>query len=160
MWPHELSDTPPAEEHEAAVEELAERLALRRVTLEEAQTAVDAFTAEHGADPDLMGHVFSRVFDSLSTRRTRIIKGIGEFSMGQIALSNRIDAARSEMDSQMAKDDPDFDRVDALEEQLDWDQRIFTDRQKTITYLCETPTLLDKRLYAIAQILSEAGQEG
>ena len=52
------------------------------------------------------------------------------------------------------------DRVDALEEQVDWDQRIFTDRQKTITYLCETPTLLEKRLYAISQMLQEAGQSG
>lgn len=60
----------------------------------------------------------------------------------------------------MAQAEPDYDRVDALEEQVDWDQRIFTDRQKTITYLCETPTLLEKRLYAISQMLQEAGQSG
>ena len=88
------------------------------------------------------------------------IGGIGEFSLGQIALSEKIDSARAEMDSQMAQAEPDFDRVDALEEQVDWDQRIFTDRQKTITYLCETPTLLEKRLYAISQMLQEAGQSG
>ena len=107
-----------------------------------------------------MGAVFAEVFDTLASRRTRIIDGIGDFSLGQIALSEKIDAGRAEMDAQMAKDDPDFDRVDALEEQVDWDQRIFSDRQQTITYLCETPTLLEKRLYAISQMLQEAGQGG
>ncbi|WP_353476479.1 hypothetical protein [Salipiger sp. H15] len=86
-----------------------------------------------------------------------IIKGIGKFSLGQVDLAAKIDAARAEMDSQMAKEAPDYDRVDALEEQIDWDQRIFTDRQQTIRYLCETPQLLEQRLYAIAQLLQEAG---
>ena len=85
---------------------------------------------------------------------------VGHSNEPQIALSEKIDAGRAEMDAQMAKDDPDFDRVDALEEQVDWDQRIFSDRQQTITYLCETPTLLEKRLYAISQMLQEAGQGG
>ncbi len=56
----------------------------------------------------------------------------------------------------MAEEDPDYDRVDALEEQLDWDQRIYNDRQRSITYLCETPTLLERRLFVIAQMLQQA----
>jgi hypothetical protein len=160
MWPEEIPEADLSPEQALAVRELADRLALRRVTLEEAEEAVMAFRDTHGADPALMGQVFAQVFKSLSTRRSRIINGIGDFSLGQIALSERIDAARTEMDAQMAKDDPDFDRVDSLEEQVDWDQRIFNDRQKTITYLCETPTLLDKRLYAIAQILTQASRDG
>ena len=160
MWPAPLSEEALEPATKAAVGELAETLALRRVDLEDARGEVAAFAEAHGHDMALMGAVFERVFDRLSSRRTRIIDGIGEFSLGQIALSEKIDGARAEMDSQMAQPKPDFDRVDALEEQVDWDQRIFTDRQKTITYLCETPTLLEKRLYAISQMLQEAGQSG
>lgn len=160
MWPAPLSEQALAPATKAAVDELAETLALRRVDLEEARGAVVAFAETQGRDMALMGAVFERVFDRLSSRRSRIIDGIGEFSLGQIALSEKIDGARAEMDSQMAQAEPDYDRVDALEEQVDWDQRIFTDRQKTITYLCETPTLLEKRLYAISQMLQEAGQSG
>ena len=160
MWPEALPESPPEDAKAEAVEELAETLALRRVDLEEARDRVRAFAESHGHDTDLMGAVFAEVFDTLASRRTRIIDGIGDFSLGQIALSEKIDAGRVEMDAQMAKDDPDFGRVDALEEQVDWDQRIFSDRQQTITYLCETPTLLEKRLYAISQMLQEAGQGG
>lgn len=160
MWPAPIPEEAPQGEIASAMKELAGTLALRRVDLEEARAAVETFTEAHGHDMALMGTVFADVFDTLAARRTRIIGGIGDFSLGQIALSEKIDAGRAEMDAQMAKDDPDFDRVDALEEQVDWDQRIFSDRQQTITYLCETPTLLEKRLYAISQMLQEAGQGG
>lgn len=158
MWPAPVAEAelPPGLAH--AVDELAQTLALRRVDLDTARAEANAFAQDTGADTDLMGQVFADVFAALSTRRGRIIAGIGEFSLSQIELSRRIDTARTEMDDALAADAPDFDRVDVLEEQIDWDQRIFTDRQKTIRYLCETPTLLEKRLYAIARILQEAGQ--
>lgn len=160
IWPTPPAGMDLAPETEKAVAELAETLALRRVDLDAARTAVQDFAEAHGHDAALMGEVFARVFKSLSTRRTQIIRGIGKFSLNQITLSDRIDKARSEMETLTAATEPDFDRIDALEAQLDWDQRIFNDRQKTITYLCETPTLLEKRLYAIAQILQTAGNGG
>lgn len=160
MWPEPLAETALPADSDAAADELAQTLALRRVDLDAAQAAVDAFTRTQGSDMALMGAVFARVFDTLSARRTRIMKGIGEFSLSQIALSDRIDTARTAMDEQMTLEAPDYDKLDTLEEQIDWDQRIFTDRQKTISYLCETPTLLEKRLYAIAQMLHRSGQGG
>ncbi|WP_343504159.1 hypothetical protein [Alloyangia pacifica] len=158
MWPEPLPDAKLEGASGAAARELAELLALRRVDLETARTELAAFTEAEGDAMPLMAAVFSGVFDRLSHRRTRILKGIGKFSLGQIELSEKIDAARAEMDAQMALEAPDYDRVDALEAQIDWDQRIFTDRQHTIRYLCETPQLLEQRLYAIAQLLHEAGK--
>ena len=159
MWPTPV-DPETAAGNEALrndVEELAAYLALRRVDLEDARPRVESFAETHSDTSEALGLVFSHVFDALSNRRTRIIDGIAEFSLGQIALAERIDRARAEMDEIMAQDDPDYDRVDALEEQLDWDQTIYSDRQQSITYLCETPTLLERRLYSIAQLLQQAG---
>ncbi|WP_226628756.1 hypothetical protein [Alloyangia pacifica] len=158
MWPEPLPDAAQTGETGTAAEQLAELLSLRRVDLETARAEVAAFTEAEGDAMPLLAAVFSGVFDRLSHRRTRIIDGIGKFSLGQIELSEKIDAARAEMDAQMALDAPDYDRVDALEEQIDWDQRIFTDRQNSIRYLCETPQLLEQRLYAIAQMLHAAGK--
>ena len=62
------------------------------------------------------------------------------------------------METLLAAAEPDFGRVDKLEEQLDWDQVIYTDRQRSITYLCETPTLLERRLFSIAQMLQQVVQ--
>lgn len=161
MWPHPVpEDAPEDAALRREIDDLAARLALRRIEVETLAPDVAAFAAAHGGDPALLGLVFEGVFDSLSSRRTRIIAGIADFSLGQIALSERIETARREMKTQMDRETPDYDRVDALEEQIDWDTTIYSDRQKSIQYLCETPTLLEKRLYAIAQMLLHEVKEG
>ncbi|PWK55089.1 hypothetical protein [Silicimonas algicola] len=155
MWSHPLPETPASKEESAAVDLMAERLTLRRSDLESLRPEVQAFAERYSGDPEVMGRVFQRAFKGLDTRRTRIIKGIADFSLSQIALAKSIENTRSEMDTQMAADEPDFDRVDELEEKLDWDQLIYSDRQKSITYLCETPQLIERRLFGIAQLLAE-----
>lgn len=154
MWPIPIDpEFEPSAELRPEIDALAESLSLRRIDLTELEPDVAAFAQRVDGDPQLLGLVFAEVFNALSNRRTRIIEGIEDFSLGQIALSEKIDMARVEMDAIMAKAEPDFDRVDQLEEQLDWDQVIYSDRQKSITYLCETPVLLEKRLFEVARML-------
>ena len=161
MWGFPLDESvKPDPTLRAEIESLAEYLALRRVEVEELEPRVIAFAEAHNGDPQVLGMVFARVFDGLSQRRTRILTGIGKFSLSQIALSEKIESARVEMDSQLAAAEPNYDRVDALEEQIDWDQTIFSDRQQSITYLCETPVLLEKRLFAVAQLLQRHVKSG
>ena len=112
------------------------------------------FAAAH---PDLtrddLGQVFRGVFQQIDRQRSAIIKGIGRYSLKQIDLATRIDATRTEMDATLAAAEPDYDRIDALEEQLHWDERIYHDRAQSLTYVCETPVLIEQRAYAIAQDL-------
>lgn len=154
MWPHQIAESE-LSENTADIEEIAGLLALRRIELEDLQPQVAQFAARYNGDPDILGLVFQRVFDTLSKRRKRIITGIGEFSLNQIEMAEKIDLARVEMEQALAAEPPDFDRVDALEEQLDWDQLIYTDRQRSITYLCETPQIIERRLFAISQMLQQ-----
>jgi hypothetical protein len=153
MWPDPIE---PADAPDAEAEALAEKLALRRIELETLQPEVAAFAAAHDGDPQALARVFERVFKSLNTRRSQIIAGIERFSLSQIALAERIEAARVEMEAALDAAEPDYDRIDALEEQIDWDQTIHADRQRSITYLCETPQLLERRLFAISQMLQGA----
>lgn len=155
MWPFPLIQNAEAADEQVIRDgaDLADTLALRRVDLDDVDGAMQAFVDRHGGSPEVLGLVFGQVFDTLSTRRTRIINGIGDFSLGQISLSKRVDSVRAKMDIALAAADPDYDKIDVLEEQLDWDQIIYTDRQRSITYLCETPTLLERRLFRIAQML-------
>lgn len=160
MWPTPLdaSALPDDAVLKKDIEELSDVLALRRLSVEELRPTVETFAAKYSGDPAILGQVFEGVFTSLNKRRSRIMGGIEDFSLSQIALSERIDAARIEMDKLMAADAPDFDKVDTLEEQLDWDQVIFSDRQKSIQYLCETPVIIERRLFAIAQMLQQVSQ--
>lgn len=154
MWAYPISESPADAALAAEVEELADALALRRIEVETLRPQVEAFAAAHDGDPEVLGWVYEHVFQSLTKRRSRIMTGIGDFSLGQIALAEQIDATRLEMDRLMAVHEPDFDEVDRLEEKLDWDQVIYTDRQRSITYLCETPQLIERRLFAVAQLLA------
>ncbi|MCV3274066.1 hypothetical protein [Roseobacter sinensis] len=158
MWPHPVDPeaAPASEEMQADIDELAGYLSLRRVDLDSLAPRIEAFAETYQGDPAALGMVFAEVFDTLSKRRGRIIKGIEDFSLSQIALADKIDTVRAEMNAILAKAEPDFDKVDALEERLDWDQVIYTDRQRNIAYLCETPTLLERRLFSIAQMLNQS----
>lgn len=160
MWVHPVPETlPESAEAQRDIQELAGQLGLRKLELEELEPQIAAFAKKYEGDPAMLGHVFSNVFDSLSRRRGRIIKGIGDFSLGQIALTEKIERLRQEMNVELDADDPNFDRIDSLEEQLDWEQLIYSDRQKSIIYLCETPVILERRLYSAAQMLQSKVQK-
>lgn len=150
MWPAPVTRTPLSPE----ATDLVEALSLRRVSLEEADAHVRAFVERNKqADGQLLGNIFYGVFDNIAETRQRLIAGIARYSRSQIALSSRIEGARVEMAKLSREKSPDFDRIDKLEEQIDWDERIYRDRSQALTYVCETPVLLEKRAYAIAQML-------
>jgi hypothetical protein len=152
MWPSPLSDNPPELSEDA--QDLAERLALRRVSLEDAEIEVEALAAAHpnyGA-PEY-GRIFALVFDSVDRHRRQIVAGIERYAENQARLSREIGDLRKEMAKLEAAAEPDFDRIDEIEEEIDWRERIFEDRNTALTYVCETPVILERRLYAIAQML-------
>ena len=153
MWPHPIEPVTLSPPELTAVDDLVSLLVLRRIPAGDLAAEIDAFTQAYGHPAPLLGHVFAKAFKSLSGTRKKLIKGIGDYSLKQIALSEKIDGTRARMDLLMAAENPDFDQVDALEEQLDWDERIYTDRAQSLTYVCESPVLIEKRLYAIAQML-------
>jgi hypothetical protein len=156
MWTHPVPEEPaPDAGTRREIDRLAGKLALRRLEVDALRPDVEDFAARHDGSPDMLGRVFAQVFKTLSTRRGKVMSGIETFSLSQIELSQRIEAAQTEMADLMDADAPDFDRIDALEEQLDWDQLVYSDRQSTITYLCETPTLIEQRLYGLSQMLRQ-----
>lgn len=156
MWPQPIPEGGLRATIKPQVQELAELLVQRRVPIEDVATAVAAFVdANKDVTDDDLGLIFQAAFVRINQSRTQLMDGISRYSLTQIDLAARIEQARVEMDQIMAQDDPDFDRVDALEEQLDWDQRIYRDRAQSLIYVCETPVLLEKRAYAVAQVLSQ-----
>jgi hypothetical protein len=42
----------------------------------------------------------------------------------------------------------------ALEQKLQWDTRIYDDRNQALTYVCDSPVLLEQRVYALSQEIS------
>jgi hypothetical protein len=131
---------------------LARVLEQRRLPMEEAEEQIAAFAKD--ADQAELMALFLAVFTRIEAYRSQIISGIARYSKKQIALTAQIEARRAEMARLEAEATPDFDKIDAEEEKLDWDTRIFTDRQQQLTYVCETPVILEQRVFALAKAIA------
>lgn len=130
---------------------LAERLAQRRMPLDEATAVIDAFA--QGQDAETLAALMGAVFRRIDAQRSAIMDGISRYGHRQVGLADRIEARRARMAELQAADPPDFDAIDAEEEALDWDMRVFTDRRQSLTYVCETPVILEQRLFALGRAI-------
>ena len=131
---------------------LAERLAQRRMPIDEATAAIDAFA--EGKDAATLALLMQAVFHRIDVQRSAILDGISRYGHKQVALAERVEERRTRMAELEAAASPDFDAIDAEEEALDWDMRVFSDRQQSLTYVCETPVIMEQRLFAIGRALA------
>jgi hypothetical protein len=136
---------------------LAQKLASRRTPMEDVDGLIDAFVQQAGADKDVrLTRVFAGVLELTNTERDRILEGISRYARGQNKLAERIrdegDKIGALKDSPMAPDSKD---AQDLETQMKWDMRIFEERRHSLTYVCETPVLLDKRIFDIARRIQQ-----
>lgn len=136
-----------------AREDLVEKLAARRTSPEEVKTAIDAYAKAAGPKKDeSLTLLFAGVFDELNEQRSRIIDGIQRYARKQRALSDRIKdeslkmaATQQDMASQMTPE------AQKSQEALDWDTRIYDERAQSLTYVCETPVILEQRAFDIGR---------
>lgn len=131
---------------------LADRLEQRRLPMEEAEAEIADFAAK--ADADQLTALMLAIFNRIEPDRSALIAGIARYGLKQVELSEKIENRRAKMSELESAETPDFDAIDAEEEALDWDQRIFTERQQSLTYVCETPVILEQRAFAIARIIA------
>ena len=131
---------------------LAQKLASRRTSLEEADQLIDAFANPTQDKAQRLTRVFAGVLELINTERDRVLHGIERYARGQRRLADRV---RDESDRISAvKDSPGAVTTEdsrALESQFAWDRRIFEERSQALTYVCEAPVLLEQRLFEIAR---------
>lgn len=135
-----------------AIAALADRVVQRRMPLPEAEAAIAAFAS--GADNAQLAALMQAVFDRIDGQRTALIAGISRYGNKQARLAAQVQARRDRMAQLQSAATPDFDAIDAEEKALDWDTRIFTDRQQSLTYVCETPVILEQRLFALGRAIA------
>ena len=132
------------------VERIAQAIALRRMPIEEAEAEMRAF-AERSAGPEAVVALFAATFDRINASRDRVIAGIARYANKQTELEGEIQALRHEMRALEEAETQDFDAIDDVETRLDWATRIFQDRQQSLTYVCETPVILEQRAFALGR---------
>ncbi len=138
------------------VRRLAETMAVRRTTLEEVKEMASTFAATlPTADrPAKMALLFSGVLDRIGIERSQVISGIGRYAHKQAELADRVKQREAEIKTLSDAPQPDLDKIEELQDNLNWDIRVYRERAQSLTYVCETPVLLEQRAFEIARILA------
>jgi hypothetical protein len=136
------------------IDQLAGELSARRVPIEEARVQIEAFAAslDDAQKGEQLPKLFIRTLEIINNDRSSIIEGIKEYARGQRALAQSINE-KNERLIELPKDQV-LER-DTLVAERDWDVRIYDDRARSLTYLCEQPVLLDQRAFALARAIAE-----
>jgi hypothetical protein len=135
------------------INELAGELAARRLSIEEANAQVEDFaqTLADEQKDELLTSLFVRTLAIINSDRSSIIQGIKEYARGQRALAEAI-TEKNERLSELPKDQ--VVERDTLMAERDWDIRIYDDRERSLTYLCEQPVLLEQRAFTLARTIA------
>lgn len=130
---------------------LAQKLASRRTPIEEVDPLLDAYMKAAGSTAETgLLRVMAGVYEIINTERSRLVHGIERYARGQRRLADRI-RQEAEQVSRAKAEGADSAEARSLEEQLTWDSRIFDERARSLTYVCETPVMLEQRAYEIGQ---------
>ena len=167
LWPGQMWAGSPIEDADLKVwrkredvARLAPVLAVRRTAQEEADGLIAEFAGAAGPDKaQKLKLLFAGTFALIDRERAEIIQGIARYAKTQTALSQAIEETQNEITALVQKADKTFDdedRIEELEDKLAWDTRIFKDRQQSLTYVCETPVILEKRAFAMARSILAA----
>jgi len=138
------------------VAELVKVTTSRRNSIEDAKTAIDKFlNAFKGDTKSTLTQVFAGLFQTINGERREIITGIERYARQQLALAKKIKTLTKELyglTASGAEPTPEQSkRIDEINEKFNWDTRIFDERQQSLTYVCETPVLLEQRLFALGR---------
>lgn len=132
---------------------LAVKLSSRRTPAKKFAPLLDGFVKEAGAEADKgLLRVMAGVYEIINDQRGKLMHGIERYARGQQRLADRIRDEADELSKVRSSiTAPETPESRKLDEQLHWDTRIFDERAKSLTYVCETPVLLEQRAFDIGQ---------
>ncbi len=140
---------------DAKVSALVAKLAARRTTLEEAQKAITEYL-NGAADKTGSGKLlFAGLFDSLNAQRSQVLSGLERVTRKQREAADQIRSDTLALQALQSETPPDQAKIDDLGNQLVWQTRIFEDRRNVIKFVCEVPTAIDQRLFALARTIQQ-----
>jgi hypothetical protein len=141
---------------DAKVSALVSKLAARRTALEDAQKLIADFLASSAADKATTGKLlFAGLFDSLNAQRTSVLNGLERITRKQREAADKIRSDVFALQALQGASPPDQPKIDELGNQMVWQTRIFEDRQRVVKFVCEVPTAIDQRLFALGRMIQQ-----
>jgi hypothetical protein len=141
---------------DAKISALVARLAARRTPLEEAEKTIPGFLAGAPAEKAEKGKLlFAGLFDTLNAHRSQVMSGLERVTRKQRQAAEKIRDDTLALQALQDAPTKDQTKIDELGNQLVWETRIFEDRRRVVKFVCEVPTLIDQRLFALGRIIQQ-----
>jgi hypothetical protein len=158
MWDGpSIADVGNSWEDDPKINDLVVRIAARRTALDAAEKAIaDVITGSAAEKQDKAKKIFAGVFQTLSQQRSEVMSGIDRVARKEKALANKIRSDVTALRELQDKPEQDQSKIDALAAQVEWSTRIFDDRRKSIRYVCEVPTIIEQRVFALGRAIRQA----
>ena len=151
-----LDDAKDKWKDDAKVTALVSKLAARRTPLDDAQKLITEFLAAPAADKATAGKLlFAGLFDNLNAQRASVLNGLERITRKQREAADKIRADVFALQALHSASSPDQAKIDELGNQLVWQTRIFEDRQRVVKFVCEVPTAIDQRLFALGRMIHQ-----
>jgi hypothetical protein len=152
-----LDDAEQKWKDDAKVAPLVPRLAARRTPLDEAEKMITQFLTGSAADKTAMGKLlFAGLFDTMNAQRSSVMSGLERVTRKQREAADKIRTDTLALQALQDASPPDPPKVEALSNQLVWETRIFEDRRRVVKFVCEVPTAVDQRLFALGRVIQQA----
>ncbi|GAC1336595.1 MAG: hypothetical protein NVSMB26_23390 [Beijerinckiaceae bacterium] len=136
---------------------LVARVSERRTSLDDAQAAIADYAKSLG--PDKRGKLsllMAGIFDRMNNERADVIAGLERYGRKQKDMATRVKTEIESLNNAQSDGNASPDKTAELAERVQWDTRVFEDRRRSLTYVCETPVLIEQRLGALARTIEAA----
>ncbi len=148
-----IDKTSPADPKEA---ELVARLAARRTPIEDARKLIADYVVGPPEQKQAKAKsLFAALYSTLNAQRDQVMNGIERFSRKQKAMAEDIREKTQRMRQIQDALNADQTQSDDLAGQLSWQTRIFEDRRKSASYVCDVPVLIEKRLFDLGRAIQD-----
>jgi hypothetical protein len=141
---------------DARVSALVTKVAARRVPLDEAEKEIKDYLGASSNDKVMAGKLlFAGLFDTLNAERATVMNGLERVMRKQREAADKIRSDTVVLQGLQSDASPDQQKVDELSNQILWETRIFEDRRKVVKFVCEVPTTIDQRLFALGRVIQQ-----
>lgn len=140
--------------------ELVARLAARRTPMDDAKKLIADFVV--GSKEERLEKaktLFAGLYSTLNAQRDEVMDGIERFSRKQKEMAADVRDEAQKLRAMQDKADGDQAQNEELANRLAWQTRIFEDRQKAASYVCDVPVQLEKRLFDLSGAIQSAMNE-
>ena len=142
--------------NDASVADLVSRIRQRRTPLAEAEKMIADFAHAAGAERKArLTRLFAGTYEAMNDERHEVINGLDRFGHRLKDMAETARQGSEEMRKIQDQKPADPEAIRKASEALQWRLRLFEEQRRMVTYVCESPALIEQRLGALARAIQK-----